>query len=664
MSRIACCLAALVCAPLAAQEPNKESVVMRSIRNCAYIETPDGASGTGWVLDAEKRLIVTNQHVVANDQIDHGRAGFRRERIAQIHNYVNVTFPAFRDDGSLITEKSYYRKNAEKLIREGLTVRGTVVDADEARDLAVIVVDKLPPGVKAFSLAAKSQDPGDAHFSIGCPGLSEFRWVYGSGKVRSRGFQHWTSGPILCKRACQVLNTESQTNPGDSGGPVINFDGEIVGVTQGYNNNARSISYTIDLAEIKAYTRDLGSYLEAKTPEDFRRRAQFYMRRNRPIMAIPDLEAAGLEANKLKQPVWEIQLEFSAAIRAIAELEISRRAAPGFVNDPSQDQDLTKNFQVALNVCAAAMKDERCPVGKSNAELAAVRLAMLPAEAFIPVELKGPQWKPVIARGKTDPEYVKALAEEQRKHAEKWEPRVKEVYDGVEVALKADPKSALAYRTRARLESRKAKPDYATVIDDRTSVVKLLNTALVRDANSYLDRADAYASAKDYAKAIADCDTVLKIQPRSASAYVLKVNSLLAMNDTKAATSTAIRLVNDFDSDGATQPAIEPLNPQNWELLANACYASGDFSNQVRFLTETIKLRQTQGMPAERRLFADRGDAFVALKNYKSAAADYQLALLTPDFLGDKKPQTAIEQLYQSLYSIPQLQMKLRALSK
>lgn len=663
MNRLALALLVAAAAASLAQE-KKESVVMRSIRNCAYIETPDGASGTGWVYDAERRILITNQHVVASDLVDHARPGFRRERVAQVHDTVTVIFPAFRDDGSLITEKSHYVKNRDKLAAAGLLVRGVVIDADEARDLAVIQVDQLPPGVKAFPLAADSQDPGDEHFQIGCPGLSDFFWVYGSGKVRARGFKLWTTGPPYTKRACQALTTEAACNPGDSGGPVINAAGEIVGVTEGYDQRGRSLSTTIDLAEIKAYTREMEGDLGAKTADELRKRAQFYLRRDRPMMAVKDYEAAVVDLAARKLPVWEVQLEFSAAVRAVNELAISRRAVPGFVNDPSQDADLTKNLTLALTVCAAAMKDPNCSAAKANAELAAVRLAALPAEAFIPVELKGAKWKPVLDRGKDDPEYQKALADEQKKHAEKWGPKVREVADGLDEAIKADAKVALAYQTRARLEGRKVKPDWAKVIDDRTAVVKLLNTVLARNARSYLDRADAYAAAKEYAKAAADCDAALKIDPRSAVAHANKAAYLLAGGEIKGAFAVTLRLVNDFDADGRTHPAIEPLNPANWEQLATVEYTAGNFAMQAKYLTECIELHKMQGVPVPRRLIADRGDAYAEQKITKPAINDYTTAAATPDFLGDKKPQSAIEELYQSLYGIPALQKKITDLKK
>ena len=51
----------------------------------------------------------------------------------------------------------------------------------------------------------------------------------------------------------------------------------------------------------------------------------------------------------------------------------------------------------------------------------------------------------------------RALADEQARHDELWDPLKRGVLDDVEAALKKDPKSVLAYRTRARYEGRLVK---------------------------------------------------------------------------------------------------------------------------------------------------------------------------------------------------------------
>ena len=55
----------------------------------------------------------------------------------------------------------------------------------------------------------------------------------------------------------QIIETQSPTNPGDSGGPVISDDGEMVGVVSGANLNARQQTYFIDITEVHAVVAQL-----------------------------------------------------------------------------------------------------------------------------------------------------------------------------------------------------------------------------------------------------------------------------------------------------------------------------------------------------------------------------------------------------------------------
>jgi len=658
---VLCALA--IAGAASSQESKQESAVQRVIRGTARVQCPDGSSGTAWVLDRERGILVTNHHVIVATSVNSdARVGLERREV--LHDGVAITFPAYREDGSLIAEATYYEKNEAKLAQEGLRVRGLVIDADVARDLAIIKVDKLPKGVLAIPLAAKSQDAGDEHFSIGNPGVSKFRWVFSTGRVKSRGRQDWLTGETLDSRSCQVLNTDALVNPGDSGGPVVNKDGELVAVTEGFSSKARGLSYSIDLAEVKAYAAELENLFDPKSADDHIRRGHFYMMRGRPHMALADFAAAFEDRKKRKLPLDDVQLDFGAARRAQGDLLKAIRTLPSFANDPTLDADIAAEYTASLQICDAVLKTEKRTPGRAYAERAATRLNRMPAEAFIPVALKGAHWKPLIERGKDNPDYKKALAEEQARHDEKWDPLKRELLDDVEAALKEDPKSVLAYRTQARYEGRLVKPDLKRMIEDRTAVVKLRNTAVSRDAIAYLERAAAYAHAKDYSKAAADCESALRIQPRSAVGHVRLARYLLAAKDLKKASSIAVKLVNDYETDDGTQPAIEGLNPNHWELLAGISYEAKDYAAQIQYLTEAMECKKLLQLPPERRLYADRGDAFAARKIAAAAEADYRSAMAIPDFSADKKPISAFEELYRSVYSLPALDAKIKALKK
>ena len=188
------------------------------------------ATGSGSLIDAGRRLVLTNYHVVEENP------------------RVTVYFPEFRD-GRPIPERGYYSERAKRL-----GVRGKVVALDKSADLAVVQIDSVPDGVKAIALAARSPEPGELVHSIGNAGKSGALWGYVNGTVRQVYRKKWQAALTKVKTAhfeAKVIETDTPTNPGDSGGPLLNGEGELVGVTQGGALNASLVSFFVDVSEVK-----------------------------------------------------------------------------------------------------------------------------------------------------------------------------------------------------------------------------------------------------------------------------------------------------------------------------------------------------------------------------------------------------------------------------
>ena len=195
------------------------------------------ALGTGSVIDANERLILTNFHVVANT--------------AQLI----VFFPTY-DGGKLVSEKEQYLSKVKKSNNspEDL-ILGDVLATDTQRDLALIRVPKLPPGTEALPLAKGVVNIGQTVHSVGNPGASGALWVYTQGAVRSIYRKKWKAGggDLLLTLDAEVVETQSPTNHGDSGGPLVNDRGELVGVTEGGSAAGNLISVFISLSEARDF---------------------------------------------------------------------------------------------------------------------------------------------------------------------------------------------------------------------------------------------------------------------------------------------------------------------------------------------------------------------------------------------------------------------------
>jgi S1-C subfamily serine protease len=153
-------------------------------------QTPLG-SGSGFVYDDAGRII-TNNHVVEGG------------------NFLEVVF----SDGS--------RRRAE------------IVGRDASSDLAVIQVDSLPPGVQPLPLGdSNALRVGQLAVAIGSPFGRAGSMTLGivSALGRTLLTPQVVGGVLTPGYALpQVIQTDAPINPGNSGGPLLNLQGEVIGV--------------------------------------------------------------------------------------------------------------------------------------------------------------------------------------------------------------------------------------------------------------------------------------------------------------------------------------------------------------------------------------------------------------------------------------------------
>src|SRR5262249_48053859 len=228
-----------------ARADEAEDVYTRTLRGTGLILTSSG-SGTGWIVDLERGLMVTNHHVVTS------------------HDQVEVVFPEYGKAGRPVAERTYYVRNAPRWEAE-------VIDADGPRDLALIRLRQRPPRVAALKIAAQEPLPAQRVHSVGNPGASGALWIYSSGSIRQVYRKEWryVDGPA---RVARVLEMQSPINPGDSGGPVVNDSGEVVGVVSGKRPEAALMSWCIAGAEVQGYLAEVEPLIEPKTAVAFHRR--------------------------------------------------------------------------------------------------------------------------------------------------------------------------------------------------------------------------------------------------------------------------------------------------------------------------------------------------------------------------------------------------------
>lgn len=190
-----------------------------------YVIVPPLGSGSGFIY-SDEGYIVTNNHVVD------GGSSFE------------IVFA----DGS--------RQTAELI--------GNDVDSD----LAVLKVEQLPDGVSALPLAqAGSLQVGQFVVAIGNPFGEQGSMSLGivSGLGRSLPSQRQLGGGSSYTLP-EVIQTDAPINPGNSGGPLLNLDGEVVGINSAIastTGTSSGVGFSIPVAAVHRVIPSLiedGSY--------------------------------------------------------------------------------------------------------------------------------------------------------------------------------------------------------------------------------------------------------------------------------------------------------------------------------------------------------------------------------------------------------------------
>jgi S1-C subfamily serine protease/Tfp pilus assembly protein PilF len=221
--------------PTSSEPLNGAEIYQRTLPAVVWIHSADRGKGTGWLLDRSRRLLVTNYHVVGENET------------------VEVFFPV-SENGTVVAERGYYLEHREALRKSGHVVRGKVLHRNPDTDLALIELESVPEKAQALRLSAASAQPGDRVHSIGNRYDCDPLWVYTTGAVRQvRVWRdgYFNSGKQLAKGA-HVLLTQSPINEGDSGGPLVNERGEVVGVSAAVIWEANGGGLFIDVREVRA----------------------------------------------------------------------------------------------------------------------------------------------------------------------------------------------------------------------------------------------------------------------------------------------------------------------------------------------------------------------------------------------------------------------------
>lgn len=139
-----------------------------------------------------------------------------------------------RDKGYILT--NYHVVSSSKDIRITLSndeeVKATYIGGDQYMDLAVITIpsDKV---LQVASIGTSTEEKiGNTVFTVGSPLGYNYRGTVTSGILsgKDRFVEVAVGNSSTEDYAMKVLQTDAAINPGNSGGPLLNVNGEVIGI--------------------------------------------------------------------------------------------------------------------------------------------------------------------------------------------------------------------------------------------------------------------------------------------------------------------------------------------------------------------------------------------------------------------------------------------------
>ena len=190
--------------------------------------------------------------------------------LAQLEGSASVgTGVIFRPDGYILTNYHVLEggRDCTVALDTGRTYEALYVAGDERNDLAVLKVNLT--GLPAATFGDSDQlVVGDKVYAIGNPMGVELRGTLTDGIVSAINRDVWVDG-----RTMNLIQTNAALNSGNSGGPLINACGQVVGIItikmSSEYSNVEGLGFAIPSASMARLVNDLLAYGEIQPEPSF-----------------------------------------------------------------------------------------------------------------------------------------------------------------------------------------------------------------------------------------------------------------------------------------------------------------------------------------------------------------------------------------------------------
>ena len=241
-----------------------------------------------------------------------------------------------KEDGHILTNY-HVVKDASKIkvtLKDGNTYDGNLIAQDSYSDLAVIKINKKNLKPAPFGDSQKLR-PGDWVIAIGSPLGLQHTVTLGIISALSR---HVGVTFGAAQGAYKYIQTDAAINPGNSGGPLVNLDGEVIGInTFIIGRNAQNLNFAIPADYAKKIADDLIAHGPIKHP---------YLGIKMGKLEEEQIKAEGLPEDTIGAYVVEVVPDSPAQKSGIIPGDIIQKVDGVDIDDPTKIASLVRNRKV------------------------------------------------------------------------------------------------------------------------------------------------------------------------------------------------------------------------------------------------------------------------------------------------------------------------------
>ena len=207
------------------------------------------------IFPANENLIVDAVEKVSKSVVNIASVRMVQDQLFRVFPVEGVGSGIIVDGKGFILTNNHVIDEAQKLritLKDGNVFNGVVVGTDEVTDLAVVRVDSKEALPFARLGNSDQLKIGEIVIAIGNPfGLTGGPTVTaGIVSALNRSLQ-FESG------ALELIQTDAAINPGNSGGPLVNTNGEVIGINTAKMPYAQGIGFAVPVNTARIIVKDL-----------------------------------------------------------------------------------------------------------------------------------------------------------------------------------------------------------------------------------------------------------------------------------------------------------------------------------------------------------------------------------------------------------------------